>query len=222
MSSQESAVRASSALLAASLVAVSLLAACASPGPPQPEVPATARQDPYVVSPVTGYALAGAGDVEQRIERAFAALSAGRELTEVAAAGREALQEVPDYRPAAVLLAQVAYLRQEDAAAIDRLDPWVGELPDYTAAQLLLGRLAERTGDVPAALEAFSRVAGSVEQAAERAAQIRPRAVEIVFRRLREEIDRGRVEKAESHLAWLGEWAEESRETLEGTRLVAV
>ncbi len=220
MSSQQSAIRACPALV--SLVAVSLWTACASTGPAPPDLRGPARQDPYVVSPATGYPHAAAAGVEQRIAGAFEALSLGRELAEVTAAGRGVLEDDPEYRPAAVLLAQVEFLRQEDAAAAEWLDPWAGELPEYTAAQLLLGRLKERAGDVLAALEVFARIAGGDRLAAERVEVLRPRAIEIVANRLRDEIERGRLENAEGHLAWLVERAGESREVLEGSRLVAV
>ncbi len=218
MSSPRSASRVSPALVALAL----LLGACASPGPPTPGVQLTARKDPYVVGPATGYSLAAAGAAAQRVEAAFEALSVGRDLADVETAGRDVLQETPEYRPAAVLLAQVEYLRRDDAAATRLLRPWVEELPDYTAAQLLLGRLAERAGDLPVALEAFSRIAEDNRQAADRAEQVRPRAVEMVSALLRDEIARRRLENAEAHLAWLEEWVGGSRETLEATRLVAI
>ena len=70
--------------------------------------------------------------------------------------------------------------------------------------------------------KSFARLAGSRELAAKRAEEIRPRAVEVVFQRLRDELSRGRLEGAEEHLSWLDEWAPAAHETLEGGRLVAV
>ncbi len=164
--------------------------------------------------------MAAASEPVRRVAEAYGALRLGEDLAAVETTGREVLADDPGFHPAAVLLAQVEYLRREDGAAMELLQPVVGELPDYQAAQLLFGRVAERSGDLPAAFEAFARAAG--ERAAERSEELRPRAIELVSGRLRDAISRGRLEDAEGHYAWLDEWAAGSFEALEGKRLVAV
>ena len=180
------------------------------------------RDDPYLLLPTAGYPLAGPSDLALAVEEAHRALRFGADLEEVAAAGRSILAEAPGFHPAAVLLAQVEHLEGEDAAALDRLRPVVDELPDYRAAQLILGRVAENLGDVPAAFLAFAEMAPADDLASVRAEDLRPRVLEIVLNRLQDDLSRGRLEDAESQLAWLLEWGPDSFEALEGSRLVAV
>ncbi len=225
------AVRAFPAFVAWSLVVVLLVFSCVTPETPSPEIRPVVREDPYLLDPVDSYPLAGVSELEQRVEQAFGVLRLGEDLAEVEAAGREVLADDPGFHPAAVLLAQALYLRREDGAALELLRPIVDELPDYQAAQLLLGRAAERSGDLPAALEAFAQVPSEGDKwgnsavndlAAGRAEELRPRAIDIVSNRLRDAVARGHLEDAEGHLAWLDEWAASSFEALEGKRLVAV
>ena len=195
---------------------------CTVSGPPVPETKPVSIDDPFVVSPLEGYPLTVVADLEERVRVAHADLLRGREPAEVESAGRQMLEEDPGFHPASVLAAQVAYLSRDDAAAVELLRPVADELPEYSAAQLLLGRVSERVGELPIAFEAFAHIAPSNDLARQRAEEIRPRAIEIVANRLRDEIDRGRVEGAEEHLDWLDTWAYESLEALEGKRLVAV
>ncbi len=204
------------------LVATLLLYSCATTEAPAPDARPVVRDDPYLLDPGSSYPLTGAAGPAQRVEEAYDALRLGADLDDTAAVADAVLSEDVGFHPAAVLLAQVEYLRRDDVAAIELLQPVTGELPGYTAAQLLLGRAAERSGEVPAAFVAFSQISAMHDLAAGRAEELRPRAIEAVFNRLREEIERGRLEDAEIHHGWLAEWATDSREALEGTRLVAV
>ncbi len=226
------AVRALPALVASSLGAVALgavalLVSCATPEVPTPVTRLVVRDDPYLLDPGASYPLAGVSELARRAEVAYGALRRGEELAEVETAGRDLLADDPGFHPATVLLAQVEYLRDEDDAALELLRPVVDELPGYQAAQMLLGRAAERSGDLPAAFEAFAQVAPEADSAihnlaAGRARKLRPRAVETMFDRLRDAVSRGRLEDAVGYLAWLDAWDPGSREALEGTRLVAV
>ena len=180
------------------------------------------RDDPFVVEPLSGYSLTVGSDPSERLASAYSALRQGLDLAAIEAAGRELLAAQPGLHPARVLIAQVAYVRRDDLGAIELLGPIVDELPDYTAARLLLGRAAERSGDLPLALEALAELGAENPLAAGRVAEVRPRAVELVFSRLQDEIGRRRVESAEAHLEWLAKWDPEGRETLEGQRLIAV
>ena len=206
--------------------------ACATPGPEVPVVRVEAREDPFLIAPLEGYPLTSVDDLAAGVEAAHAELRRGGEFAAVFAhllvAGdrltfaRGMGLSVAMLGTATVLLAEAAYARGDGAAAVELLRPVVDELPDYTAAQLVLGRAQEDAGDPPAALEAFAAIAAVHPLAARRAREIAPRAREIVFDRLRDEVDRGRVEGAEEHLSWLDRWAPESYEALEGGRLVAV
>ena len=208
---------------AISVLPVLLFFACASPQPDAPAPMPPKREDPFLLAPTDGYPLAGASGMMEQVDGAHARLLEGLDLAGVEAVGESLLAEDPGFHPASVLLAQVDYARGRDVAAVERLQPILGELPDYVAAQLLLGRAAERSGNLPAALDAFSQLADLDQPLATRQVEeIRPRALEIGLNRLREEVDRGHVERAEEHLAWLAGWDASGWETLEGGRLVAV
>ncbi len=199
-----------------------LLVACASQESFVPVSRSPTRADPFVVPPLTGYPLTAASDLTERLGRAYDSLVEGVDLADVSEVTEELLAVDPSFHPAQVLRSQVDYLRREDSEVVRSLQPIVSEWPEYSAAQLLLGASAERSGDLPLALEALSSVQDEMPVAARRVAEIRPRAIEIVFNRLQDEIGRGRVEIGEEHLAWLEEWGQESRALLEGGRLVAV
>ncbi|MCP3962708.1 MAG: hypothetical protein GY719_33130 [bacterium] len=209
-------------LAACAVPALLLSISCAGPGPQVPETRPVSLEDPYVVSPLDGYPLTAVVELEKRVRDAHTDLVRGLEPAEVEAAGRQLLDEDPGFHPASVLLAQVAYLGRDDTAVVELLKPVADELPDYAAAQLLLGRSSERAGDLPAAFEAFARIADTSGLALRRAEETSSRAIEIIINRLRDEIERGRVEGAEEHLAWLETWTGDSWEALEGKRLVAV
>lgn len=204
------------------LVALPLVLACVSTESPEPVTRPVLREDPYLLDPGAGFSRAGAPELEERVEQAYGVLRRGEDLAEVEIAGRETLAEDPDFYPAVVLLAQVEYLRSEHDVALARLRPVIYQLPDYRAAQLLLGRVAERAGDLPAAVDAFAAIAATDDLAARRAEELLPEAISEVSGRLGRAVDRGRLEDAEGHLAWLEERAPGSLEALEGKLSVAV
>ncbi len=200
-----------------------LLGACASPAPEAPVVRPATREDPFVIQPLSGYPLTATDELTTGLASAYDDLRLGVDLLTVEAAARQLLEDDAGFLPARVLLAQVQYLGQRDSEAIDELSPIVDELPSYTAAQLLLGGAAERAGNLPIALEAYTHLAEQGDSlAAKRGDGVRPRALEIVFNELGYELGRGHVEIAEKHLSWLEHWGEESWELVEGSRLVAV
>ncbi len=200
-----------------------LFAACASPAPEAPVTRPVTREDPYVIQPLSGYPLTAADELTAVIDDAYDDLRHGAELPVVEAIARQLLNGNAGFHPAKVLLAQTQYLGRRDSEVIEVLRAVVDELPAYTAAQWLLGGAAERAGDLPIALEAFSHLAEQGDlSAAKRSDTLRPRALQIVFNELESELDRGRVEVAEEHLGWLEHWAAESWELVEGTRRVAI
>jgi hypothetical protein len=154
------------------------------------------------------------------VDAAFERLRQG----DASGARREAearLRADPGFHPASVLLAQADLLGAAAAAAIDRLRPVVAELPGYVAAQVALGVAALEAGEIPTAFVAFSTVGAAVPAAAERARELRPRALEIARHRLDEALARGRQADAETHLAFLARWAPDEEQTWAATREVA-
>lgn len=207
--------------LAPGVLAALLLASCTSPGPPAPVAPIPERLDPLRVDPLTGYPLTVRPDRAEQLADAFRGFAEGRPPEEIDALARSILAADPGFHPAIVLQAQTQVLARRDRAAIELLEPVVAELPDYTAALLTLGQALERIGDLTAALEVFSAAAPASAPAADRVAEIRPRAVEIAGNRLRDAVARGRIEDAETELRWLERWAEDELPVLEGAWQVA-
>ncbi len=211
--------RSCAALAAAGVLA--FLAACAGSGPPAPAPgPAVRELDPHLVAPATGYPLTVDRDLASRVDALWDRLRAGEDPEAILAAGRELRDSAPDLHPAVVLVAQAEFLRREDRRVLEALRPVADEHPDYLACQLLRGRAAERVGELVVAFEAFDDVASASELARERADELRPRAREIVSRRLEEALRRGQIEAAEAHLEWLERRVGDERTTLEATRRI--
>ncbi len=202
--------------------ALALLAACASSGPPVVESHIAAGEEPYLTEPLRGYPLTADAEFERRVTEGYGLLEAGGDLLEIATAGTQLLEVDPGFHPARVLLAQVEFVRGNEAAALELLAPVAGELPEYLACQLLLGRAAEKTDDLPLAFRSYRQVAEMSSAAWERADELQDEAIDAVFARLEHELDRGWIEEAEPHLTWLVRWAPDELRTLEAERLVAV
>ncbi len=179
--------------------------------PPEKGVPPKLVRDPqpYLLSPMAGYPLTVDDEVASEADVLYQRLRDGEELDELEAQGRDLLTAAPGFHPAAVLLAQVDYLRREDRRALARLQPVADELPAYLAGQILRARLAERLDDVVTAFEAFERVSAASSLARERAGELRQPAREAVTGRLDEALGRGQIEVAETHLAWLERWIDD-------------
>lgn len=213
----------------ASALALVGLTGCATSAPealPSSHIPP--REAAYVLDPLAGYPLAADPELERRARDGYAALVAGGDLAAIEGAARALVDAYPGFHPARVLLAEIAYLRDDadgfPAAAADArawLSPVVDELPGYLAAQMLWGRIAERLDELPEAWRAFERVAAASSIARERAAELTPRVLEILTRRAADLVARGRLEEAERQLAELEPWADEP-EVLEVRRALAV
>ncbi|RMH21245.1 MAG: hypothetical protein D6696_06265 [Acidobacteria bacterium] len=206
---------------ALSVVALSFALACASSAPLPPPAPLPAAGEIFLVDPMEGYPLTAAEDLSERLRWGFRELLAGD--LEGAAAVAEALRgRDPGFHPASVLAAQVALVEKRAAEAQHLLERVVDELPGYVAAQLVLGHAAEIRGEVLAAFDAYRAVAAAHPAAAERAAELRPRALDVLANRFDDALARGRLEDAAAALARLEAWAPEDRRTLESAwRLAA-
>ncbi len=224
---KSSAIRLSSPVAPAGAVTAILMAALAAgcattAGAPVPTQRVSAEEWRYVLPPLAGYPLTVPVETEQALIAAARDLADSSGWPGVVERAGALLEADPGLHPASLLVAQVAFLRQDYQAVLDRLSPVVDELPDYDAAQLLVGAAADKTGDLPLAYAAFRASAPRVNLAAARATQLRERAIEIVYNRVGEALARGRVEDAERSLARLEEWAPDDRKTLRAARGVAV
>ncbi len=196
------------------LAVVALLLGVACSGAPKPRAGPTAgpwdarRPDlPYLLSPLEGYPLVADAAREARVSAAFGALITQGDAGAARAVADQLLADDPGFHPAVVLAAAVEFLERDPAAAVARLGPVAAELPGYVAAGLLLGRSAEAVGDLVAAFAAYRQTVHPL--AAGRVAELEPRALEVVHRRLEDALRRGRLDEAEDHLARLLEWAPE-------------
>jgi len=208
---------------------VVLWLAVACTGTPEPVGPAPdarpvslARGDlAYLADPVVGYPLVIDSGRERALREAWRALVEEGASSQALAVAGDLLAVDPGLHPATVLAAQVGFARRDYAAAAAALRPVVEELPGYGAAQLLMGRLSEELGHLPEAYSAYRAASGDSDLAAERAAEILPRALDILAHRLDEALGRGWLEEAEGLLVTLTAWDPDATVTLEATRRVA-
>ncbi len=209
-------------LLAAGAASLAGSFGCATakgPATPAPEpvafpgLPAEDRS--YLPDPREGYPLAIGADAGERLTAAYAGLRASLDRQGARTVADELLAVDPRFHPAIVLAAEAEFAAGDPGRAAAALAPVVAELPGYAAAEVLLGRAAERSGDPLAAFAAFRRVADLNALAAERAAELKPRAVEIVANRIGDAIARGRLDAAQADLGLLTEWAPGESPTLE-------
>ncbi len=213
--------------VAASVVAVSvtalLLTGCATTvSAPVPSQRISAEEFRYVLPPLFGYPLTVPLQTEGELKAAASGLADSSNWAATEEAVAALLLRDPGLHPATLLLAQVEFLGADYASAVALLGPVVDELPDYVAAQLLLGRAAEKLGQLPRAYAAYRASAPRINLASARAAQLKERALEIVYNRLADSLGRGRLEDAETNLARLKEWAPDEPTTLRAERGVAV
>lgn len=184
------------------LVAVS----CAPPTPrvASPAVPAELRS--YLLPPSHGYPLALDAATSRRLEEGFLHVLQGQWESAWNIA-RELEERDPELAPAQVLAGQALLVGRRLGEAYDVAAPALTRYPDYLAAQLLIGRVAEERGALLEAFELYSRAAQASEIAEVRAAELRPRALEISGQRVLDALRRGRPDEAEQSLATLERWA---------------
>lgn len=206
-----------------------LLAGCATSAPEAPRSHVPEREAAYLLDPLTGYPLTADPALERQIHDGYQTLWSGGDLAAVAASTHALMESHPGFHPAPVLMAEIAYVRGRAegfsaaaAEARELLSPVVDELPDYLAAQMLWGRLAERLDDLPQAWRAYDHLAGASSVARQRAAELAPRVIDILTRRIGELVDRGHLEEAERQLAELTSWAGDVPAVLESRRSLAV
>lgn len=208
-----------------------LLAGCPStsraPRTPTP-VPDEARaaipgdERPFVADPLEGYPQTAPVDAESRLRDAHRALVRSGDTAAALAEAESLLTDPSADAPARVLAAQAEYLAGDAAAALERVTPVVQELPRYTAAQLIRGRAAEKLGRLPEAYASYRAVRDASATAAERAAVLEPRAIEIVRNRFRAALEQERTDAAAEHLVRLERWTPDALETLEAGRDLAL
>lgn len=191
------------------ILGLTIFVSCATSSPPPPSqhrIPAADR--PYLVDPSVGYPLTADPELERRASGVFAGIVAGAGLSMSQSAAEELAKHDANFHPATVLLAQVAFLRQQDRRVLDLLTPVADELPGYVACQLIRGHAAERLGDLSSAYDAFAPVARTSPLAARRRDELGIRAAADAFAHLREAVDRGQLEEAEDQLALLRKYEE--------------
>ena len=205
------------------VVVVALATGCATTDVPPPVERLSERQGALLLSPLSGYPLAAAGDLAERVEQGYLDLISARDPQQVAALAEEVLASDPGFHPATVLRAQVDLVEGRPADAEARLVPLSSELPDYLAAELARGRAAEELGDAVTAYTVFRRFSLRNGAASRRARGLEVSAIDTVETRLVESLDRGHFERAEEHLAQLQRWLGSiDPRVLDGRRRLAV
>lgn len=216
---------------------VALLAAACSSSPAPTIIDDSARPEPlsgpettYLLNPAEGFpssleADPDAGPVDPSAQAEVSAAYEGMVLRSNVSGAEQVANDLlaadPSFAPAAVLAAQVAFLRGDDARAREWVEPVAVRYEGYPAAQLLLGRISEKLGDLVTAYGAYRNVAAEVPVAAERIRELYPRTVQVLRLRVEDALARDRVPDAEEQLARLQAWAPEEDATLESAWEVA-
>ncbi len=212
----------------AGLLVLGLAAGCAGgPGPTEtvaagPDLPyLTPEERPYLVNPLEGYPRVVDAESTARLGEAHRALLERSDAAAARRAAQDVLATDPELPPAQVLAAQADFVTGDFRAALQRTEPHLVETPGYVAATLLAGRAAEKLGEVPEAFATFRTVADVNALAAERTAELEPRALEIVASRAQDSLGRGRIDEARQRLDRLTAWAPDDPTTLRVTADVA-
>lgn len=192
-----------------------------TPTPAPDRTPLSADELSYLVDPLEGYPRVVDAELRTRMEDAYRALRARGDVDEARRVAGEVLDFDPELPPAQVLAAQADFVEGDYRAALNRTEPQLVEFPGYVAAALVAGRSAEKLGNVPGAYVVFRDLADVNALAAERAGELRSRAVEVVANRARDSLRRGRIDEARERLDRLVEWAPDDVETLRVTADVA-
>lgn len=184
--------------------------------------PVSAPDRPFLVSPVVGYPLEIDGELVDRLAAAHRDLLTGAADSGQTIAVVGGLLDYDQARNGAlVLAAQADFVRRDYEAATARLAPVVEEFPGYLAARLLEGRAQEKLGDLVEAYAAYRAIEARNTTAGARAAELRPRATEILGRRVQDDLARGRLQEAVGELDRLQVWAPDETPTLKAAAAVA-
>lgn len=189
------------------------------PTAPPPEPLAEA---PYLLDPAEGLPVAPDPTRLDAVERAYRRLLAGESPEEIKAQAGKLLEIDPSFAPALLLEAQTSLVTGEAASALATCRALTERLAGYTAAELLLARSAEKTGELLTAFEAYRLAAERSSVAAERAEELRPRAVEVLGNRVEEALRLDHLEEARELGHRLVELAPQSEITWEAARHVAL
>lgn len=187
----------------------------------EPERALSAELRAYLLDPLEGYAQEIDPARAERIRSAHRALVEASDVAGARAAAAELLEVDSGLAPAHVLAAQADLADGRSGEIVSRLLPIGDRMPGYVASQLLLGRAAEADGDIPLAYAAFRAIATRNQLALQRLGGLHPRAVEILYNRLREGLRTGSLDEAQKNLTLLQSWAPSEVVTLEGALAVA-
>ncbi|HVS02753.1 MAG TPA: hypothetical protein VMT16_08295 [Thermoanaerobaculia bacterium] len=203
------------------LLAALTVAGCAGARVEPAPAPAIPAEDlPFLLPPSTGFPHSLDPEWQQELASGHRLLLSGR-LEAAERLAEEMLAIEPQLAPAQVLAAQATLAQGDPGEARRQVEPVLGRYPDYTAAQLVAARAADRLGELPAAFEGYLAASEASAAAAERAAVLRDRAVQVVAHRARDALRRGHFEEAARDARKLEAWDPLSRHTLETTAEVA-
>jgi len=194
---------------------------CAGVDAPEPGPRISSLDQPFLVPPSTGYPLAMRPADGDRVDAAFEGLILEGQRDEAILLSHQVLARNPDFHPATLLAAQVAFLDGEVDHARELLTPRAVELSEYTAWQLLLGRSAEVMNDLVSAFQAYANAATRNRAARGKIEELRPRVAQILSRRIDDDLQKGRAEEATRELAHMEKWLPDETLTLESAVAVA-
>ena len=208
--------------LGAALVAVLLLAGACAPAVDPP--PVAVEPDPeaaFLVDPLLGYPLGVSVDERLRLAQAHAALVTRRQASAATVEANALLERNSELHPAHLVLAQVDLAQGNHREALERARRLVDAVGDYFGARLLQARAAEKVGDVILAYDGYFELSERSEVARGRAAELRPRTLDIAAKRAADALRRNRIDEASDAVKRLAKWAPGEAVTLFAARDLA-
>lgn len=202
-------------------VLIAAITGCAGVDEPETAPRLSVEDQRFVVPPSTGYPRTLRPGEADRVDSAFQSLLREGEREKAISLSEQLLSRNPDFHPAIVLAAQVAFLDGDTNRAQELLVPSPAELSEYTGWQLLLGRSAEKQNDLVAAFAAYDNVANLNSAARGKTEELRPRVAQILAQRIEDDLQKGRSEDASAELARMEGWLPEDTLTLESAAAVA-
>ena len=202
-------------------VLLAFLGSCAGVDKPEPGPRLPSEDLRFLVPPSSGYPLALRPGEADRFDAAFDNLIREGQRDKALSLSQQVLSRDPDFYPATVLAAQVAFVDRNFHQAKALLTPQVAELAQYTSWQLLLGRSAEKLSDLVSAYEAYEYVAEASPAARSRTRELGPRVAQVLAQRIESDLQKGSSEEAMTELARMEMWLPEETLTLESAAAVA-
>ncbi len=175
----------------------------------------------FLVDPFEGYEPAVDETRLETVRSAHRGLLETQDIDSANRVARELLGVDPAFEPAVVLAGQAQFVAGDFEGVLRQLAPIVEEKPSHRSARLVLARAMERLGDLLGAYAVYRGEEPLSPVSSLRAAELRPRVLEVLSHRLEQHSGAGDFAGVASELRWLERWEPDSTEAFEARRLLA-